>query len=93
MLAPSAFALADRLKLTVYTFAIRFSAPNPVLTESPFRITVDYQIHENYAIEFLRPNGMILAASTLVCTRGTRPFALWDTGGVFGAGESELVSQ
>jgi GTP-binding protein len=25
-----------------------------------------------------------------VCTRGTRPFVLWDTGGIFGVGESEL---
>ena len=28
-----------------------------------------------------------------VCTRGTRPFVLWDTGGVAGAGESELTAQ
>src|ERR1700757_3824257 len=27
------------------------------------------------------------------CTRGERPFTLWDTGGVFGAGESELTQQ
>src|SRR5438128_7160590 len=27
------------------------------------------------------------------CTRGSRPFTLWDTGGVFGAGESELTDQ
>src|SRR6476659_9559469 len=27
------------------------------------------------------------------CTRGERPFILWDTGGIFGAGESELSSQ
>ncbi len=53
MLAPRAFALADRLELTVCTFAIRFSAPDPVVTESLFRITVDYQIPENYAIQFL----------------------------------------
>jgi GTP-binding protein len=25
-----------------------------------------------------------------VCARGTRPFILWDTGGIFGAGEAEL---
>src|SRR5215475_7290829 len=24
------------------------------------------------------------------CTHGTRPFVLWDTGGIFGAGETEL---
>ena len=28
-----------------------------------------------------------------VCTRGARPFVLWDTGGVGGAGESELSRQ
>jgi GTPase len=28
-----------------------------------------------------------------VCTRGERPFTLWDTGGIFGAGESELTAQ
>src|SRR5437764_14114476 len=27
-----------------------------------------------------------------VCASGTRPFALWDTGGIFGAGEAELTS-
>jgi GTP-binding protein len=26
------------------------------------------------------------------CTRGARPFNLWDTGGVFGAGESQLLA-
>ncbi len=28
-----------------------------------------------------------------ICTRGTRPFVLWDTGGIFGAGETELTAQ
>jgi GTPase len=28
-----------------------------------------------------------------ICTRGTRPFVLWDTGGIFGAGEAELKAQ
>jgi GTPase len=28
-----------------------------------------------------------------VCKRGTRPFVLWDTGGIFGAGEAELSAQ
>src|SRR5438552_1156630 len=28
-----------------------------------------------------------------ICTRGPRPFMLWDTGGVGGAGASELVAQ
>src|SRR5438046_2703406 len=27
------------------------------------------------------------------CTRGERPFTLWDTGGIFGAGESEPTQQ
>jgi GTPase len=27
------------------------------------------------------------------CMRGERPFTLWDTGGIFGAGESELIQQ
>src|ERR1700739_711385 len=28
-----------------------------------------------------------------VCTRGSRPFTIWDTGGALGAGESELAAQ
>ncbi len=28
-----------------------------------------------------------------ICTRGKRPFALWDTGGIVGAGEAELTEQ
>src|ERR1700757_2400759 len=28
-----------------------------------------------------------------ICTRGERRFTLWDTGGIFGAGESELTEQ
>jgi len=28
-----------------------------------------------------------------ICNRGTRPFLLWDTGGIFGAGETELTKQ
>ena len=28
-----------------------------------------------------------------ICTNGTRPFVLWDTGGIFGAGEAELSAQ
>ena len=27
------------------------------------------------------------------CTRGERPFTVWDTGGIVGAGESELIQQ
>jgi GTP-binding protein len=28
-----------------------------------------------------------------ICTRAGRPFTIWDTGGIFGAGESELTQQ
>src|SRR5215475_12223543 len=28
-----------------------------------------------------------------ICSRGERPFTLWDTGGILGAGESELTQQ
>src|SRR5881398_3794825 len=28
-----------------------------------------------------------------ICKRGSRPFVLWDTGGIFGAGEKELTAQ
>jgi GTP-binding protein len=28
-----------------------------------------------------------------ICNRGERPFTLWDTGGIFGAGEKDLVEQ
>src|SRR5262245_9213236 len=28
-----------------------------------------------------------------ICTRGEKPFTLWDTGGILGAGESELTEQ
>src|SRR5262249_14942946 len=28
-----------------------------------------------------------------ICARGTSPFVLWDTGGIFGAGEAELRAQ
>jgi GTP-binding protein len=28
-----------------------------------------------------------------VCTRGPRPFRVWDTGGIFGRGETELTAQ
>src|SRR6266700_6637991 len=28
-----------------------------------------------------------------ICARGTRPFVLWDTGGIFGAGEAQLSAQ
>jgi GTP-binding protein len=28
-----------------------------------------------------------------LCTRGEQPFRLWDTGGIFGAGETALTAQ
>src|SRR5438270_2242112 len=28
-----------------------------------------------------------------ICTRGKKPFVLWDTGGIFGAGEKDLADQ
>ena len=28
-----------------------------------------------------------------ICTRGERPFTVWDTGGILGAGETELTAQ
>src|ERR1700756_4909884 len=28
-----------------------------------------------------------------ICDRGSRPFTVWDTGGIFGAGETELTGQ
>src|SRR5712691_4248800 len=28
-----------------------------------------------------------------ICSRGEQPFTLWDTGGIFGAGETELTRQ
>ena len=28
-----------------------------------------------------------------ICSRGERPFTIWDTGGIFGAGEAELTEQ
>src|SRR5262249_49869525 len=28
-----------------------------------------------------------------ICTRGTGPFVLWDTGGILGAGEAQLTTQ
>src|SRR5437588_3129254 len=28
-----------------------------------------------------------------ICSRGNRPFTVWDTGGIFGAGETELTKE
>jgi GTPase len=30
---------------------------------------------------------------SMICERGARPFVLWDTGGIFGAGETEMAAQ
>jgi GTPase len=37
--------------------------------------------------------GITRDRSSAVCASGTRPFVLWDTGGIFGAGETELTAQ
>src|SRR5436189_4102890 len=37
--------------------------------------------------------GITRDRSSAVCTRGTQPFVVWDTGGVAGKGESELPRQ
>src|SRR5438045_4599285 len=28
-----------------------------------------------------------------ICERGSQPFTIWDTGGIFGAGETQLTAQ
>src|SRR2546430_15145872 len=28
-----------------------------------------------------------------ICSRGNQPFTVWDTGGIFGSGEKDLVAQ
>lgn len=37
--------------------------------------------------------GITRDRSSAICERGARPFTVWDTGGIFGAGEVELTSQ
>jgi GTP-binding protein len=37
--------------------------------------------------------GITRDRNSAMCTRGIRPFTLWDTGGIAGAGESELTAQ
>src|SRR5207244_10449595 len=37
--------------------------------------------------------GITRDRSAATCTRGPRPFTVWDTGGVFGVGELELSAQ
>src|SRR5437762_7973304 len=37
--------------------------------------------------------GITRDRSSAICDRGARPFTIWDTGGIFGAGESELSVQ
>jgi len=49
-------------------------------------------IGRKIAIVHDRP-GITRDRISAVCTRGTRRFVLWDTGGIFGAGETELNTQ
>jgi GTP-binding protein len=49
-------------------------------------------IGRKIAIVHDRP-GITRDRISAVCTRGTRPFIVWDTGGIAGAGESELTAQ
>jgi GTP-binding protein len=49
-------------------------------------------IGRKIAIEHDQP-GITRDRISAVCTRGADPFVLWDTGGVGGAGESELSAQ
>jgi GTP-binding protein len=37
--------------------------------------------------------GITRGRMSAICKRGTRPFTLWDTGGIFGVGERELGAQ
>src|SRR6266511_5531448 len=38
-------------------------------------------------------SGITRERISAICTRGKRPFVLWDTCGIFGAGEAELGAQ
>ena len=49
-------------------------------------------IRRKIAIEHDQP-GITRDCISAICRRGARPFVLWDTGGVGGAGESELSAQ
>ena len=49
-------------------------------------------IGRKIAIEHDQP-GITRDRISAICRRGARPFVLWDTGGVGGAGESELSAQ
>src|SRR5919197_775724 len=49
-------------------------------------------VGRNIAIVHDQP-GVTRDRLSATCTRGERPFTLWDTGGIFGAGESELTQQ
>ena len=49
-------------------------------------------IRRKIAIEHDQP-GITRDRISAICRRGARPFVLWDTGGVGGAGESELSAQ
>jgi GTPase len=49
-------------------------------------------IGRKFAIVHDQP-GITRDRASAVCARTTRPFTLWDTGGIFGAGEAELKAQ
>jgi GTPase len=49
-------------------------------------------IGRRIAIVHNRP-GITRDRISALCARGTQPFVLWDTGGIAGAGESELTAQ
>src|SRR6266705_3051581 len=49
-------------------------------------------VRRKIAIVHDRP-GITRDRLSATCIRGERPFTLWDTGGIFGAGESELTQQ
>ena len=48
-------------------------------------------VGRNIAIVHDQP-GITRDRISALCSRGDRPFTLWDTGGIAGAGESELIS-
>src|SRR5437660_7267903 len=52
----------------------------------------DRLIGRNIAIVQDQP-GVTRDRIVAICSRGERPFTLWDTGGIFGAGEKDLTAQ
>src|SRR5437867_3781190 len=49
-------------------------------------------VRRNIAIVHDQP-GITRDRISAICNRGEQPFTLWDTGGIFGAGEKELTAQ